>query len=194
LNLEATAEWALGQRGQDALEAWLSARRIGFVRYYRIEGGGAPSVQGMNPIVLPDLGVVHKGRTCAVESKAKAVPWFWRNRGILVHCIDQRLWREYKAFERESGTALLLAFWERNDAADVDRLYELHGPFPPTHPFAAGTMLCGWLDELYFEPWSTNTGVSDSRVSTDRSSLKPLGEVLGVGELAPRQFGLGLEP
>lgn len=143
-DLKMSAAWEWGEWGEGRVRAWFTARGYFVVPTSCIEIGGAPRLIGhLRSHVLPDLQVARAGVCRWVEVKFKTRPVLYEKTKRWRHGIDQRLFEDYLAVERETGIRGSLA------------LYQLQrGPSGPADPM----LLWAPLAELakHTQPYEPN--------------------------------------
>jgi hypothetical protein len=98
--------------------------------YSGAEGNKAPRIEGLRDChVLPDLDVCRAGKRVWIEVKTKSAASRGRISGELEHGITLHHWQAYRAVERETGSAVWLAIWERDTGQVlVARVRDLPAP------------------------------------------------------------------
>lgn len=113
-----TPEFFRGRNAEAISAKWLQDRGWFVVPSYDYSGADGdkpPRLQGANErYAIPDLDVARDGTRMWVEVKLKAGPTFYRKTQTDEHGIDLRLWNDYVAVERITGTEVWLFILEEN--------------------------------------------------------------------------------
>ncbi|MFN7134036.1 MAG: hypothetical protein ACK4N5_18305 [Myxococcales bacterium] len=106
----------LGRLGERLVVEFLKSRRSGVVPSYDYtgsDGNKAPRLQFATfGLIVPDLDVCREGTRQWLEVKTYAGPAWNRRRKTLVHAIPARLFADYVAVEKQSGSPVWIAVLE----------------------------------------------------------------------------------
>ena len=108
-------EGELGRFGEALWGAVFRQSGFGFIPLCRIERGGAPVIEGVDEIVLPDFEVLCQRHAVLLDSKAKRRAVLFRKANEIRHGIDRRLWEHYRRaaqIARKRAGLGVIELWE----------------------------------------------------------------------------------
>lgn len=159
MRLADTPQYKQGAIGQRLVSLLLQGRGyyvIPSYDYTGTDGDKAPRMQAYrDSYVVPDLDVARGGQRAWIEVKTKTIPVFFRATQQERHGIEQRLWRDYEAVQRETGDPVFLFVIEQNSGTilceRMDRLGSLDGELRHLDP---GTSTNGYRERMVYWPRS----------------------------------------